>query len=148
MQYVGSPNQARSLLITVTPSSRSPGQFEARLNDRQLCVSKTPFFEAARVLMAEGVDPRTMLVMRHAGSQTDSLRASLAAASALTVEETIYGPKLRRWKPFSALDGSLRIAPTVPSGSWSHAKDSDALQRVKAEGEIRERRSQKLNTEP
>lgn len=137
MQYVGSPNQARSLLITVTPSSRSPGQFEARLNDRQLCVSKTPFFEAARVLMAEGVDPRT-----------DSLRASLAAASALTVEETIYGPKLRRWKPFSALDGSLRIAPTVPSGSWSHAKDSDALQRVKAEGEIRERRSQKLNTEP
>ena len=137
-----------SLVIVVAPASRSTGQFEAYLNDRQLCVSRTPFYEAARVLMAEGVDPRTTLVMRHAGSQTDSLKASLAAAAGSTVEETIYGPKLRRWKPLSALDGSLRIAPTAPGGSRSRAKDSDALHRVKVVGEIGEQNDQKLNTEP
>jgi hypothetical protein len=106
----------RSLVIVVAPASRSTGQFEVRLNQRRLCVSRTPFFEAARVLRAEGVDPSTILVMRHSGSRTVSLKASIAVAAGLTVEETKYGPRVRRWKPLSALDGSHRIAPTVPGG--------------------------------
>jgi hypothetical protein len=143
MQYAGSPTQARSLLIIVTPANGSSEQFEARLNERQLCVSRTPFFAAARALQAEGVDPNTILVMRHSGSQTDSLRARLGVAAGLTIEETKYGPKLRRWKPFSALDGSLSIAPKMPVGA---ATPSGPQNRLKAVGEIGERRGQKLNT--
>ena len=36
----------RPLLITVAPANGSSEQFEARLNERQLCVSRTPFFAA------------------------------------------------------------------------------------------------------
>ena len=134
----------RPLLITVAPANGSSEQFEARLNERQLCVSRTPFFAAARVLQAEGVDPNTVLVLRHLGSQTDSLRARLAVAAGLTVEETKYGPRVRRWKPLSALDGSLRIAPKVAGGGET---SSGPLNHSKAVGEIGQHCDQKLNIE-
>jgi len=69
------------------------GRFEARLDgdDRVLCVSRTPFFDAARELVANGYDPNLTLIMRHAGSDTDSLRAKLGTAASLTLEETDYG---------------------------------------------------------
>ena len=102
---------AASLKIVVIRAPRCPGQYEARLDgdDRVLCVSRTPFFSAARKLLAGGHDPSLILVMRHAGSDTESLRATLGAAATLTVEETNYGPKLRRWKPIS----TLAVAPTI-----------------------------------
>jgi hypothetical protein len=59
------------MTITVTPAR--PGMFEARLGDRLLCTSRQPFFDAARGLVAEGVDPGAMATMRHAGSDTDCL---------------------------------------------------------------------------
>ena len=61
--------------------------------------------------MANGYDPNLTLIMRHAGSDTDSLRAKLGTAASLTLEETDYGPKLRRWKPFSTLAVAPRNAP-------------------------------------
>ena len=76
-----------------------------------LCVSRTPFFDAARELVANGYDPNLTLIMRHAGSDTDSLTAKLGTAASLTLEETDYGPKLRRWKPFSTLAVAPRNAP-------------------------------------
>src|SRR5262249_25646549 len=99
--------------IIVTPAPRSTGCYEARLegHDYVLCVSRTPFFDAARTLIAQGYGPCIMLVLRHAGSDKDSLRANLGTAAALTVEETKYGPRLRRWKPVSTLAVEPRIAP-------------------------------------
>ena len=107
-----SPDRQSKLTIIITPAPSGIGRFEARLDgtDRVLCVSRTPFFDAARKLIAEGNNPDTTLVMRHAGSKTDSLRAQLGAAASLSVEETDYGPKLRRWKPFSTLAVEPRIA--------------------------------------
>jgi hypothetical protein len=101
------------LKIVVTPAPRGAGQFEARLdgNDRVLCVSRTPFFDAARKLLAQGYDPNDLLMLRHAGSDTDILRAKLGTAASLSVEETDYGPKLRRWKPMPTLAVTPRIAP-------------------------------------
>ena len=100
------------LTIVLSPAPTGTGRFEARSDrdDRVLCVSRTPFFAAARKLVALGNDPDATLVMRHAGSETDSLRAELGIAAALTVEETNYGPKLRRWKPIPALAVEPRIA--------------------------------------
>jgi hypothetical protein len=102
-----------SLAIVIMETKQRNGRFEARLDgdDHVLCVSRTPFFDAARELVANGYDPNLTLIMRHAGSEADSLRAKLGTAASLTVEETDYGSKLRRWKPFSTLAVAPRNAP-------------------------------------
>jgi hypothetical protein len=100
------------LSILVSPAPSGIGRFEARLDgdDRVLCVSRTPFFDTARELVAAGYDPNLTLILRRATSDTDDLWANLGTAASLTIEETDYGPKLRRWKPFSTLAVKPRIA--------------------------------------
>jgi hypothetical protein len=102
-----------SLLVVATPAPGGAGRFEARLgdDDRVLCLSRTPFFDAARKLLAEGYDPNDLLMLRHGGSDTNSLRAKLGTAASLTVKETGYGPQLQPWKPFSTLPVRARNAP-------------------------------------
>jgi hypothetical protein len=75
------------------------GVFEAWLDGRLLCVSRVPFCSAARVLLAEGVAPETVLQMRHAGSGTVALEAKLGVAAGLTVAEE---PRVHfaAWKVF------------------------------------------------
>lgn len=101
-----------SLIVVATPAPRGAGRFEGRLDghDRVLCVSRTPFFDAARELLAQGYDPNDLLMLRHAGSDTDSLRAELRTAASLTVKETGYGPRVQPWKPFSTLPVRARNA--------------------------------------
>jgi hypothetical protein len=73
-----------SLMVIATPAPRGAGRFEARVDgdDHVLCVSRTPFFDAARELVADSYDPNVTLFLRHAGSDTDCLRASLGTAVA------------------------------------------------------------------
>jgi hypothetical protein len=101
-----------SLIVVATPAQRGAGRFEARLDghDRVLCVSQTPFFDAARELFAQGYDPNDLLMLRHGGSDTDSLRAKLGTAASLTVKETGSGPQVQPWKPFSTLPVRARNA--------------------------------------
>jgi hypothetical protein len=98
--------------IILSPAPSSIGRYEARLDgdDRVLCVSRTPFFDAARALAARGYDASVALALRHAGSDANCLRAKLGTAALLTVEKTAYGPKLRRWKPIPALAVTPKIA--------------------------------------
>jgi hypothetical protein len=101
------------ITVVVAPTSRRTGRYKARLGERGrvLCKSSTkPFLDAARKLMDLGFDPNTTLVMRHAGSETECLRATIGAAAALTVEDTKYGPRLRPWKPISTPAVPRRIA--------------------------------------
>ena len=89
------------MIITVKPVDRY-GTFAAYLGDRLLTTSKQPFLDAARVLLAEGVDPTTWLSMRHFGSETISLKGTVRAAAKLTVRESSkVGPVLVKWEPFS-----------------------------------------------
>jgi hypothetical protein len=65
--------------------------------------STTPFCDAARALLAEGIRPNTTLVMRHAGSAADALRSSVGVASKLAVwDDGIGKPIFGRWKPREA----------------------------------------------
>jgi hypothetical protein len=101
------------IAVVVAPTSRRTGRYVARLGERGrvLCKSSTkPFLDAARKLMDLGFDPSTTLVMRHVGSETESLRATIGTAAALTVEDTTYGPRFRPWKPLPTLAVSRRIA--------------------------------------
>ena len=90
------------LTITVTPTAKRSGRYDARLSDGCILVwaSKQPFVDAARRLLDLGHDPTTVLVMRHAGSDTDCLTAQIGAAAKLRVKEDRGGPRFVPWEPF------------------------------------------------
>jgi hypothetical protein len=125
------PRQSQ-IVITVTPDTR-PGRYRVYLETEQkpLCVSRLPFLAGARKLIARGHDPRTMLVMRWAGSKDWALRGALGAAAKLTVDDH-NGTVFARWKPLcsagalsiakSADKGVFRMPPTVPHPSTEPAQ--------------------------
>jgi hypothetical protein len=88
---------ATTIVLTVFPSLNGVGRkaystrgqlFHGRVADRFLGKrSTTPFCDGARVLLAEGIDPDTKLVMRHDGSSADALRSTVGAAAGLTVAD-------------------------------------------------------------
>jgi hypothetical protein len=88
--------------------------------------STTPFCDTARVLLAEGVDPVTKIVMRHAGSLADALRSTVGVAAGLTVADDNGGkPIFRKWSPYdreetipvASLMRATGLAAQVPSES-------------------------------
>jgi hypothetical protein len=95
---------AGMLLLIVRPHRTKAGyspQFEARLDDRRLvCISMEPLCAAARVLLAEGVEPSTRIAMRHAGADHDALASTVGAAAKLSVRESSAGdgPRFIRWE--------------------------------------------------
>lgn len=63
--------------------------------------------DAARALLAEGMDPATRLVMRHAGSPHDALASTIGTAAGLTVRE---GDSASKFRPYeSAADITQRM---------------------------------------
>jgi hypothetical protein len=85
--------------------------------------STTPFCDAARVLLAEGVRPETVLVMRHEGSPHDALRSTVGAAAGLTVADDNGGkPIFRKWSPYDR-EG------TIPVASPMREMESPAVQK-------------------
>jgi hypothetical protein len=99
--------------ICLTVSPTRAGMFEALIDGRPICTSRQPLLDAARVLLAEGFDPDTYLVMRHVGSADDSLSASLGIAAQLTVEHTAYGKPVLR--PYRGSLGIETAPPTAPN---------------------------------
>jgi hypothetical protein len=79
------------------------GVFEAKLGETIICRSRQPFVDGARALLAMGYDPEMVLVMRHATTGTDALKAKLRVAAKLTVDES--GPHIRRWKAMPPREG-------------------------------------------
>ncbi len=95
-------------MLTITISPAGKGSYHARLGSRLLCTSKTPFFSAARVLIADGADPTTTLAMAREGSAVVDLRGMLGPAAGLTVlENDTIGPVL---KPYRAFPGRQSAA--------------------------------------
>ena len=94
------------MMIIVTPTARRPGRYDARLEDGCVIVqaSRQPFLDAARVLINRGVDPSTTLEMWHDGAAHHALRAKLAHAAKLAVEDRIRGGKPPRFVPYRAFN--------------------------------------------
>lgn len=87
--------------IVLEPAT-TMGRFRATLDDRLLVTSREPLYSAARVLIAEGMDPDTVLEAQHAGSPIVAMRCKLAEAAKWTVSESDAGGLRRRpWQPFS-----------------------------------------------
>ena len=126
----GPTDWASTLTLIINPAPQGAGRYEAHLDndDRVLCVSTRPFFDAARVLIANGYDPNTEITLRHAGSNADSLSARLGTAASLTVEETGFRTPVPPLEAHSysggdAKDcfrraGSYHPSPAPNPGSW------------------------------
>jgi hypothetical protein len=91
-------NQVR--LVTVSPNG-APGHYDAFVNGKLVVSSsRQPFLDAARALLERGADSNSWLILRHADSDTDSLRAKVGVAAQLTVRDRVDGvPTFRRLKP-------------------------------------------------
>jgi hypothetical protein len=105
------------LVITVAPAPPSPtrahpgpAQFDAFLGAKHLCRSWTPLLAGARVLLADGVAPNTVLHMRHTGSDMVALSSTVGAAAGLTVHEGHTPPRFTR---FQSIDGRQEQARSV-----------------------------------
>ena len=101
--------------IIVKPAGR--GRFCAMVGGRMLVImSRTPFLTAARVLLADGVDPATPIRMRHEGSSVIALRSTVGEAASLTVVERDDGKTAPRFRPFKE----------YPANNSGIAKDGDS----------------------
>jgi hypothetical protein len=101
----GAARDVFQLVLIVSPVFDADGHrvssgrgllFDARLEGAErVLVRRThqPFLEACRVLVADGVDPTTRIVMRHVGSRTDALIAKVGAAAKLSVKEDDEPPR-------------------------------------------------------
>ena len=90
--------------------ARLCGKFVVTLDGRQLCISRQPLLDAARVLLADGVDPETPIATRHAGSDFDAMTSTVGTAARWTVKENeIQSPHFVRWEAFPA----SRVRPSL-----------------------------------
>lgn len=121
--------RTRTVLILIRETALRHGQFEARLESGRAVVksSTTPFCDAARVLLGLGYSPDTVLVMRHAGSQTEALRAPIGVAAGLEVAEGYF-------RPFRAL--AERVGkPAEEPGPTGDRTEGEAAVRVSAKAQ-------------
>jgi hypothetical protein len=100
-----SGNFPTAIIITApafdNTGKRLHGRFAAILEGRQLCVSREPLLAASRILLAEGMDPATPIIKRHAGSDFDAMRSTIGEAAKWTVRENeTEGPYFVPYRAF------------------------------------------------
>jgi hypothetical protein len=79
------------MLCLVRPNG-APNHSDAIVNDERLVISsRTPFTDAARVLVGRGCDTNSILILRQFESDTNCLIAKLGIAPNLTVKEPDRG---------------------------------------------------------
>ena len=90
--------------------ARLLGKCVVTLDGRQLCISRQPLLDAARVLIDEGIDPATPIAIRHTGAGFDALTSTVGAAAKWTVRENeTQSPHFVRWEAFPA----SRVRPSM-----------------------------------
>jgi hypothetical protein len=90
-------------------SSATAGEYSAHVNGELIVwSSRQPLLDAARALLDKGADSNAWLIMRHAGSSTDSLRGKIGLLAKLTVKQPDRGsPHFAKYVPFTV--------PVVPA---------------------------------
>jgi hypothetical protein len=107
-------------LLEVAPTS--PGCFSASVNGETLIISsRQPLLDACRCLLDAGADPNSWIVMRHAGSEVESLRGKIGILAKLAVEDRPNGgkpPRFVRRRPMpNRAEGLPPIAPRKPAAT-------------------------------
>ena len=108
----------RAVRIVLHPAEGKPGRYRALWDGKHLVTSREPLYSSARVLLAEGLDPETVLEAQHAGSPIVAMRSTIGEAARWTVSETDKGGLRKRlWQPFpnptqQGPERNQRLAPT------------------------------------
>ena len=92
--------------------------FDGVIDGRQVVTRSTqPLLDACRVLIADGNEPATRIVMRHAATpDVDALCSTVGAAAGLTVKDDSVGkPVFRPWSP-SPFDRRAAVPVTAERG--------------------------------
>jgi hypothetical protein len=107
--------KSRIAFITIIITPSRCGRYHAWLDGRLLAHSRQPFLDAARAPIALGCDPSATLLLRHVGSETAALRATVGGAARLTVDEDPR-PRFRRWPAWDT-------APPIEGNTPAHSLD-------------------------
>jgi hypothetical protein len=118
-------------VIAVKPASKS-GYFSVSLASKTIIKSsRIPLLDAARRLLDLGFPPNATLVMRHAGSEIDALRAPLAGAAQLSVAEgNRASPHFQCWKAFPRSAVGPPVAQKALAGTKGHGVSHRATRAV------------------
>ncbi len=99
-----SPDHPATIQVTYRPApSAKPGGHTSKYvvstaDGETLCIARTPFYSAARTLLALGHDPLVVLYLALEGSPNWSLRGLIGKAAKLTVRESeTVGPIVARY---------------------------------------------------
>jgi hypothetical protein len=86
-------------VIVIEPAGgeRQAEIYVARLGEQVIATSRAPLLDGARKLLELGFAPSDRIVMRHAGSNTNCLAATIGVAAKLSVAETPFGPRFVEW---------------------------------------------------
>lgn len=95
------PNVIQVVVVPV-----AAGRYIALLDGENICTSRQPFLDGARVLLGRGHAASATIEMYRPGDRAWSLRASIGIAARLTVDEG--RTDLAPWKAFS------RVAVSPP----------------------------------
>jgi hypothetical protein len=96
--------------VVFTPAG--PGKYRAPLGSMAITKpTRQPFYDAARALIELGYAPETVIVARHAGSDTVAMRGTIGELAQWTIKERDRGGlRKERWQPYDA-DSSFPVAP-------------------------------------
>lgn len=86
--------------IEIVIRPKGIGRYLALIEGEAVITSRQPLFASARVVLDRGVDPHTVITIRHEGSATVSMRSTVGRAAGWRVEEPDRGGiRLRRYVP-------------------------------------------------
>jgi hypothetical protein len=80
-RYSDANTQSTCAVITIAPIGGRSGWFTARHDGRLLCRSRHPICDGARALRDSGYPPRTLLIVKHAGSGITVAITTIARAA-------------------------------------------------------------------
>lgn len=115
-------------MLIIVSENKHGGRFRATLEDSTPLVksSRTPLLDRARILLRQGIDPNTRLVMRHKGAAHAALTSAVGAAAKLTVLVSNIGrPIFGRFQ-----EGEEMIASRQPPAPISAVLEGDPHQPI------------------
>jgi hypothetical protein len=123
------PHMSDPLIIVVAENADRAGRFDAHHNGRYLCTSVSPFLDACRVLAMQGHDPESQVIMRHAGSDHDSLRGRLGIVAGLELSGHGFQKRKQQRQTASPIRSTDSRATSQPP---AHENAQAALSPAKA----------------
>lgn len=107
---------AAPIRIDIAPMAR--GKWRATIGGEKVCVSAAPMVKAARVLIAEGHDPSSIIELWHQHGEAWALRGKLGAVATTILDGERKAQRHPRNRPLAPFSGkaakSLTARRTTP----------------------------------